>query len=257
MKTVLLMDVGNTQTEVGIFSNGEKMESWRFSSKLFATEDEIASLIRNFLKFKDIELNDISSTAISSVVPELSFVLSKFTEKYLNHNALIVSSDIKLPIEIEYQAPENVGADRICAAVAAFDAVNSDVIVLDFGTATTFDVINSEGKYLGGVITLGIESIINTLHQKASKLPQVNYEIPVKKIGFSTETSIQSGVFHGNIHLVNGLLDDIKFELNAADAQILTTGGLSKFIHPHIRGNTTNRPDLVLDGLQILLDLNR
>jgi type III pantothenate kinase len=254
---ILLLDVGNTQTEVGIYSEQKKLTTWRFSSKLFSTEDEIASLIGNFLKFKDVDFSQIDDLAISSVVPELSFVLKRFGIKYFEKEPLMVSSNLRLPISIQYNSPENVGADRICGSVAAYSRYKKATIIIDFGTATTLDVVTSKGEYIGGVIALGIESSINTLHQKASKLPMVTYEVPETVIGHSTDASIKSGIFNGNIHLVNGLLIDIQRELGDDDIQVVTTGGLATLVHPYIHGNPIHHPDLILDGLIQILKMNR
>lgn len=253
----LLLDVGNTQTEVGIFDDSGKLESWRFSSKLFSTEDEIASLLRNFLKFKNIEFSDISDVAVSSVVPEFSYIIGRFGQKYFNVEPLMVSAELDLPITIAYNSPANVGADRICGSVAAYESHKHAVIVLDFGTATTFDVVDGRGTYRGGIITLGLEGTINTLHRNASKLPKVNYELPEKVIGDSTERSIQSGVFYGNIHLVNGLLRDIQAELAEESVAIVATGGLAPLIAPHLEANPVLRTDLILEGLHSILLRNR
>jgi type III pantothenate kinase len=252
----LLIDVGNTQSEVGIFKSDKMLKSWRFSSKLFNTEDEIATLIRGFLSFENINFTEISRIAISSVVPDLSFILKRLGEKYFNQIPLFVNSKLKLPIVINYNNPENVGADRICGAVAAYLQYKDTVIVVDLGTATTFDVVNKQGEYLGGAITLGIEGIISTLHQKASKLPKVNIDVPLNYIGKSTEQSIQSGVFLGNIEMIKGVINGIKQELAVKNCTVIATGGLASLLVGKIPEITEYQPDLILNGLYQIMELN-
>lgn len=252
----LLLDVGNTQTVVGIYNNSELMGSWRFSSKLFSTEDEIASLIQNFLKFKDIVFIDIKVVVVSSVVPELRFILERFGEKYFSLKPLFISSELHLPITIHYEPKQSVGADRISASVAAYKKYNSDLIVIDFGTATTFDVITKDAKYLGGVITLGIEGQINTLHKNASKLPKVSMEIPSRYIGTTTDHAIQSGVLLGHICMVQGILKGIKKELNSPEIKVIATGGLAQMVSDHLHEIDDVSDDLVLDGMLQILELN-
>ena len=253
----LLLDVGNTQTVVGIFEDHKKIESWRFSSKLFSTEDEIASLIRNFLKFKDIEFRNIEQIVVSSVVPELQFILNRFGEKYFENKPLFITSNLNLPINILYEPKESVGADRIAASVAAYDRYKTNLIVIDFGTATTFDVIKENGDYIGGVITLGIEGQINALHKNASKLPKVSLDIPKFFVGSTTDQSIQSGVVLGNICMVKGMIDGIKRELNSDNVNVVATGGLAHMVKEHIPEIDDVFADLVLEGMLKIVDLNQ
>jgi len=252
----LLLDVGNTQTVVGVFRDDEKIESWRFSSKLFSTEDEIATLIRNFLKFKDIEFKSITRMIVSSVVPEYGFILKRFGLKYFNQEPLFVSSKLNLPLTLLYTPEESVGADRISASVAAYERYRSDLIIIDFGTATTFDVVTKNGEYKGGVIALGIEGQINALHRNASKLPKVVLEVPEKYIGNTTDLSIQSGVILGNICMVKGLLAGIKAELNSEHVTVVATGGLAQLIQEYIPEIDAIDSDLVLHGMMSILKLN-
>ena len=251
----LLIDIGNTNTEFGLFKDHEKVESWRITSKLYSTEDEIAVIVRNFFRFVSYDFKDIKQIGISSVVPQNDYIFSKFTEKYFNKAAFFVNYKSKLPIEIIYESPSNVGADRISASVAAFTKRQEAVIILDFGTATTFDVVNGKGQYVGGVITLGVQGIINTLHSSAAKLPKVNFEIPDNYIGHSTERSIQSGLINGSIHMIKGIIQGIKKELNE-DCHVVATGGFSSILSDHIEEIKEVDPDLILKGVLTILEQN-
>jgi type III pantothenate kinase len=251
----LLIDIGNTNTEFGLFKNHEKIESWRITSKLYSTEDEIAVIVRNFFRFVSVDFKDIDQIGISSVVPQNDYIFSKFSQKYFNQDAFFVNEKSNLPIEIKYESPSNVGADRISASVAAFLRFKAAVIILDFGTATTFDVVNSKGHYVGGVITLGIQGIINALHTNAAKLPKVNFEIPQNYIGHSTEKSIQSGLINGSIHMIQGIISGIKKELNE-DCHVIATGGFSTILSGHIKEIEEIDQDLILKGIISILEQN-
>lgn len=257
MKIALLLDVGNTQTEVGYVNASGRIKSWRFSSKLYNTEDEIATLIRNFLKFEQIEFAQIESIAVASVVPDLSFILERFADMYLTQPAFFIDSHVKLPITIDYHPPENVGADRICGAVAAWESVQDYVIVVDFGTATTLDVIHKDGVYLGGAISLGLKSMINALHKNASKLPMVDFKIPEHWIGKSTDESMQAGVVRGHIEMIRGLIQGIHDELGIDSSAVIATGGLAKMIHAYMPEIDSVEPDLILTGVDRIFRLNR
>jgi type III pantothenate kinase len=251
----LLMDIGNTQTVVGVYENKKKIESWRFSSKLFSTEDEIATLIRNFLKFISIEFKNINRIIVASVVPEYSFIIKRFGLKYFGEEPLFISSKLNLPISIIYKPQESVGADRIAGSVAAFQKYKTDLIVIDFGTATTFDVITKNGNYIGGVIALGIEGQINALHKNASKLPMVNLEFPERYIGNTTDKSIQAGVLLGGLEMAKGLIKGIKKE-QVPDAKVVATGGLAPLLAEKIKEIDAIEPDLILEGLLEIMELN-
>ncbi|MCB0280162.1 MAG: type III pantothenate kinase [Calditrichaeota bacterium] len=252
----LLLDVGNTLTEIGLFRDQEKIFSWRFASKLYGTEDELAIVIRNFLRMQNDTPDSIKRLGLSSVVPEMTFVIERYCHKYINIKPMIVSAASKLPIQIDYNQPESVGADRICGAVAAYRLYSDDCIIIDFGTATTLDAITHKGVYKGGAITLGINGLIDTLHNKASKLPKVGLSIPKKYIGNSTEYSIQSGVFLGTVEMINGMVTAFKRELKNPNAKVILTGGHSAFIAKSIHSVDLLEPDLILNGLNQIMELN-
>jgi len=226
---ILVIDIGNTQTVYGLEQNGKILQHWRVTSSLARTEDELGMLLRYYFEQSGYDLKNIKGVAISSVVPDLSKAYVWMCQKYLNQAALLIDSSLELGMKIQYKDPKAVGADRLCNAVAGIAKYGKPLIILDFGTATTFDCINSDGDYAGGVIAPGIETSISALHRKAAKLPVVELEIPDFIIGKTTEESIQIGILRGTIHSVVGLITDLRNELGQS-AKVIATGGLAKVI---------------------------
>ncbi len=226
----LVIDIGNTQTVVGLIEGGKLLYNWRLSSTLLRTEDEKWAVISSF--FKDIDFDykkNIDGIAISSVVPNITIVFDRLVEKYFKKKALHITSSLKLGMEILYENPNAVGADRICNAVAGKEKYGYPLIILDFGTATTFDCIDLNGNYMGGVISPGIESAASVLHHKAAKLPKIELEFPDKIIGTNTDESMQSGIMYGIVEMIEGLVNKISVEMQSKP-KVVATGGLASII---------------------------
>jgi type III pantothenate kinase len=229
MSLILVIDIGNTHTVFGVLDGLEIKEHWRITSSLVRTEDEIGMLLKNYFEHTGLHFSDISGVSLSSVVPDLSKAYLWMSEKYFKKEALLIDASLDLGLKIKYKDPRTVGADRLCNAVAGIYKYGQPLIILDFGTATTFDCIDKDGNYAGGVIAPGIETSISSLHKRAAKLPLVELKIPASSIGLSTEESIQIGIIKGTIHVVEGIVKDLRKELGH-DAKVIATGGLAKVI---------------------------
>jgi type III pantothenate kinase len=244
----LMVDIGNTHTVLGLFVNSNLIRFWRISSQSQRTEDEIWAVIDSLFKVDKVDTNSIEGVCISSVVPELTRIYRRMTEKYLSLKPMHVTPDLDLGLEILYQDPYSVGADRICNAVAGTEKYGMPLILLDFGTATTFDCINEDGNYLGGVICPGVESSAAILHQKAAKLPKVELIFPPQVIGKNTEESIQSGIMFGAIEMIEGLISKIKMEL-VGMPRVVATGGLANTISKRTKAIDVVDENLNLEGI--------
>jgi len=244
----LMIDIGNTQTVLGIFDNKQLLRNWRVTSQLARTEDEIWVVIDSLFHGEKLDVDHIKGVCISSVVPELSTIYKRMIEKYLSLKPMFISPDLNLGLKILYQDPHSVGSDRICNAVAGKRKYGSPLIVLDFGTATTFDCINENGDYLGGVICPGIDSAATILHRKAAKLPKIDLRFPPHVIGKNTEESMQSGIMFGSVELIEGLLRRIKKEL-IGNPKVVATGGLAHTIAKRTKAIDDVDENLNLEGI--------
>jgi len=253
---ILAVDVGNTHIEIGLYVDGKFQTSWRIATKIHRTEDEFISHLHSFLTLKKLSLDKISTLAVASVVPNVTEMLDKLSRKYFGKEPFIVDITKKLGIKIDYEPASSVGADRICNAVATFEKYGGPAIIVDLGTATTFDVIDERGVYLGGAIAPGLETTAWGLSEKASKLPQIVLKFPKHAIGKNTEESMQSGLMLGAVRMIDGLIELISKELSGKP-QIVATGGLANTIAPHSRHINQVEPYLVLDGLIALFFRNQ
>jgi type III pantothenate kinase len=251
----LVIDVGNTNSVVGLFVDNELQYQWRISSHITRTEDEFWALISTFLNRAQLLAQDIERVTISSVVPNLTYIFKQMVSKYLNLEPLIITASLRMDMPIRYSDPQAVGADRLCNAVAGIRKYGTPLIILDFGTATTFDCIDAQGAYLGGVICPGIESAASVLHHKAAKLPKIELKFPAKVIGQTTEISMQSGIMHGTVEMVNGLVKMIKNELGQ-EARVIATGGLASVIADHTESIDTVDEYLNLEGIHLIAEMN-
>ena len=250
---LLAIDVGNTHTVLGIYDGDRLAADWRMASLTHRTVDENWLTIKSFCADAQIPLAGINGVGISSVVPDLTDVFESLARKYFKVEPVTVTASLDLGIRVLYTDPAVVGADRLCNAIAGFRKYGGPLVVIDFGTATTFDVISASGDYLGGVITLGLESTAAGLHRRAAKLPKIELRFPSSVIGKETEASIQSGVMFGTVDAVEGTIRRIAAELGTKP-RVIATGGLSGIIATHTAVIEACEPSLVLDGVRLIYE---
>jgi type III pantothenate kinase len=253
---LLVIDVGNTNTSLGVYEGTELVTHWRLTTARARTVDEYGVHTRNLFELAGIDFKAITAVAIASVVPPLNFTLKKMSEVYLNHTPLFIDNTTETGLEILYEPASDVGADRIVDAVAAVHKYGVPCIVVDFGTATTFNAIDAERRYLGGVITPGINISFEALFERAARLPRVEMKRPQTVIGSSTVTAIQSGMYYGYIGLVDGILRRMREELGGATS-VIATGGLAQLIAPGSEFIETVDDTLTLEGLRLVYEKNR
>jgi type III pantothenate kinase len=253
MKRFLVVDIGNTQMVFGIFSGEELLCHWRLSSNHHLTSDELAWQLHGmFEQFKQ-DATDIDGIMVSSVVPHLDATLSAACERICDQTpAFVGSADVKTGMAIDYKNPREVGADRIVNAVAAKAAFGAPVIVLDCGTATTFDLVSTQGHYAGGLIIPGMEVSIEALSQRAAKLPEVSITRTDTLIGRDTVSSMQAGAYWSSVEGLKGLIRRLHAIDEYADAPVVATGGLSAQLLEDIPEINEHRAHLTLDGLRLL-----
>jgi type III pantothenate kinase len=251
-----MIDIGNTDTVLGLYGDSKLLHSWRLSSRSHRTEDEYWVALESFLGLQKFRAHGIKGVAISSVVPELTLIYQRMVEKYLHIDPLLISADLDLGMRVLYQDPYAVGADRLCNAVAGKDRYGLPLIIIDFGTATTFDCVDQAGDYLGGIICAGIESTASLLHQRAAKLPKIELSFPDKVIGINTQQSMQSGILIGTVKMIEGLIVEIRKELSG-NPKVIATGGLAHIVSK--RTDYIDRVDynLNLEGIYLIYHRNR
>ncbi|MCG8637923.1 MAG: type III pantothenate kinase [Desulfobacterales bacterium] len=250
---LLVIDVGNTNTVIGVYENDELKQDWRIRTVRENTADEFNVLARALFADKGIDPSEITKTVISSVVPSSVRILNAFCERYLNLSPQwIDAASVKKLMPILYSNPNEVGADRIVNAVAAYDKYKKPLIIIDFGTATTFDVVTEKGEYLGGAICPGVMISSEALFQRASRLPRVEiFKAPERVIGDDTIESIKSGIIYGNAAMVEGMVTRMKKEMKT-DAMVIATGGLAPLIAEVSEAIETVDQELTLNGLRII-----
>jgi type III pantothenate kinase len=250
---LLVIDVGNTNTSLGVYRGEELVKHWRLTTVRERTVDEYGVHARNLCELSGIDFREITAVAISSVVPPLNFTLKRMSEVYFNHTPLFIDHTVKTGVPILYDPPSDVGADRIVDAVAALHKYGAPCIIVDFGTATTFDAINARGEYLGGVIAPGITISSDALFQRAARLPRVEIKRPQNVIGSSTVGSIQSGLYYGYVGLADGILRRMLEELGE-EAHVIATGGLAPLIATGLDLIEAVDENLTLDGLRLVYE---
>jgi type III pantothenate kinase len=257
MKDLLLcIDVGNTQTVLGIFHGPNITARWRIRSDRDKTADEYVHLIRDLLRSDGIEEGSLKGISIGCVVPPARQALTEMADSVFGINPLVVGPGIRTGMPILYDNPKEVGADRIANAIAAYERFGRALIVIDFGTAITFDIVSTAGEYLGGVIFPGIQISLDALFFTAAKLPRVELERPPSVVGKDTISSIQSGIVFGYASLVDSLVERISAEMGS-DPQVVATGGLAEVIAGESKTISDILPDLTLEGLRILWERNQ
>jgi type III pantothenate kinase len=248
---LLAIDLGNTNTVFGVYDTNDKMVMhWRLSTQKERTVDEYGILLRNLFALEKIDAKKIRRVIIASVVPPLDPVLHEMVSTYFSVKPNFVTHE-NAGIPVLYDDPREVGADRIVNAVAVVHKYGKPAIVVDFGTATTFDAITADGEYRGGVIAPGIVISAEALYEHAAKLPRIEIQKPANVIGSSTIGSMQSGLFYGYVALVDGIIARMKKELGA-DARVIGTGGQAPFISQETKSIEIVDPNLTLDGLQMV-----
>ncbi len=247
----LLIDIGNTNIHAAVVQHAEILHSWRIATKPIRTADEYHTLLLAMLARDDVRKEDISAITLASVVPSITDAFRSLSDVF-NVDVKVIDHNTKLPITIALDSPKEVGADRILNAVAAKQHVpDAACIILDFGTATTLDVVTKDGAYIGGMIAPGPELSLKALHQHAEKLPIVEIEKPANVIGSNTRDAMRSGLFYGYMGLIRESISQIQAELDAP-AKVLATGGLASLFAPYIKQIDAHHPNLTLEGLMAL-----
>jgi type III pantothenate kinase len=256
---LLAVDTGNSETVIGLFELGDKREpidTWRLATQADRTSDELALLIQEFLAFHGFSFDtDIAGVVVASNVPRVTAAFRDMTEKYFGFPAIVLEAGVKTGMPILYENPREVGADRIADAVAAFDLFSGPTIVIDFGTATTFEAISAKGEYLGGAIVPGIDISLDALFGRAAALRRVELVEPRSVIGRTTVESMQSGAVYGYTSMVDGMVARFEKELGA-ETEVVATGGLSGLIAPLSTTITHHEPWLTLHGLRLIYEKN-
>ena len=254
---LIALDVGNTNTVIGVYQEDQLLSHWRIRTEKEVTIDELGILMSNLFTSQNLTLSQATDLIISCVVPPMINTLDGFAHRYLQVKPLWVGPGIKTGMPIHYDNPREVGADRIVNAVAAFDQVHDSVIVVDFGTATTFDVVSRQGEYVGGVIAPGVTISCEALFMKASKLPRVEiFAKPRSIIAKDTISSMNAGIIFGYAGLVDGIVERIKVALGD-NPKVIATGGLACLISSETQSIDRVDDYLTLKGLKIIYDRNR
>lgn len=254
---ILVIDVGNTTSECGIFIDDKLVESWRFMTKTPRTSDEYAVVFRGFLKDIKLKPKNIDDIIISSVVPNMMHSLVNGIRKLFNIQPIIVAPGIKTGLPIKFADPSEVGADRIIDAVAAYNLKGGNIIVVDFGTATTFDYIDKNGAMCAKVTAPGMQISADALFRNAAQLPNIEIIEPKSILGKDTVSSMQSGLFYGYLGLTENIIDRMKDELKDPNIQVVATGGYGRMIYNASDRIDVYDPKLALKGLKLIYDKNK
>ncbi|BAS29016.1 type III pantothenate kinase [Limnochorda pilosa] len=245
---LLTMDVGNTKVAVGAYDTERQVAQWRLTTNSDRTEDELGLLLIQLLRHRGIDPEAVEGVAVASVVPPVLDLWKGAIDRYLNRPVWVVTHEVDLGLTIRYHRPYEVGADRLVNAFAAAELVGLPAIVVDFGTATTFDAISPEREYLGGAILPGMQISLEALVERTAQLPKIGWARPTRAIGQSTTEAIQAGIYFGTVGQVKEVTRRIRQELGG-EARVVATGGLAPLIGPELDEVDRVEPYLILDGL--------
>lgn len=252
---LLVIDVGNTNTAIGLYKGDQLSHDWRLATDRYRTADEWGQLLRSLLHLDNIEIDNIKSIAVACVVPQLESTLERACQRYFKLAPMFVSWKTDMNLEIDYLNPAEIGADRLVNAVGAISVHGCPAIIIDFGTATTFDVVDQQRRYKGGVICPGIGISSNALFERAAKLPRIDLKKPGKVIGSNTVESMQAGLYYGYLEQIKGIIKLIVQE-TAVEHKVIITGGLSRIFEEGLGAGVIRDQTLTLEGLRILHKLN-
>jgi type III pantothenate kinase len=253
---LLAIDIGNTETTVGVFDGEQKKTTFQMTTLIHRTADENAVLLLSILKNRGLGVSDIKDVALCSVVPPLTSIFDDMIKRYFDISPLIVAAGVKTGMRICMDNPKEVGADRIVDAVAAHHLYSGPVIIVDMGTATTFEIVSKNGDYLGGAIAPGILSSVEALFQRAAMLPRIELTPPSKVIGTNTIDAMKSGVVYGYVGLVESMVQRMKKEIGVK-VKVVATGGFAGLIARETKVIDEVNPDLTLIGLRLIYGMNR
>lgn len=254
---LLVVDVGNTNITVAVYQGEEKKASFRLRTKTERTSDEYGVILVNLLKEREVKKEDIEDVIVSSVVPNLMYSLLNSIYKYFGIQPMIVEPGLKTGISILADNPREVGADRIVDAVGAYEVYGGPVLVIDFGTATTYDLISEKGAFLAGITSPGIRICADALWKQAAKLPEIQIEKPKSILAKNTITSMQAGLVYGYIGQVEYIIDKVKEESGIKDLKVVATGGLGRIIAGETDKIDVYDPELTFKGLCLIYEKNK
>lgn len=252
-KRLLAVDVGNTQTTLGLFEGASLQQRWSMATRVARTGDEIWVFLRQFFAASDVDMTALDGVSISSVVPELTAAYVQMASERLAVRPFVITAERVRRLTISYSPPNSVGADRLCGAVAAFVRFGGPAVVVDLGTATVFDVVSKDGVYLGGLIAPGLVAAAESLHRTAALLPRAELRFPEKVIGQTTETAIQSGILWGAVAMIDGVVERIRAVVGGPIA-VVATGGFAELLLARSAAIQHVEPNLVLEGIRIITD---
>src|SRR4051794_6784398 len=252
---LLVVDVGNTQTHLGTFDGTELVQDWRFATVRRSTADELGAALRALLELRGLEFGDLDASIVSSTVPQLRPEWNEMARRYLEHPIAVVGPGLRTGMPIRYDNPREIGPDRLVNAVAGYDRTGGPTVVVDFGTAVTFDIVSGAGEYLGGVIFPGVEISLEALSERAAALPRIDLTAPRAVLGKSTVDAIRSGVLYGYAGMVDGILGRLRDEVGQARA--IATGGLAGAVAPYCELIDEVDDLLTLTGLRLVWERNR